>query len=153
PPPLYFSSLRPLSPLARRFHICEGPGGTLVVVDPHAALERVRLQALREALEDEEGASSQATLFSSTLTLSPDGARLVTQGLPALRRLGFGLEPFGGTTFALSALPVGLEAMDALAALREVAQALPPPGSTLTSLTLAEALRVLACHAAGAAGR
>jgi DNA mismatch repair protein MutL len=34
-----------------------------------------------------------------------------------------------------------------------VAQALPPPGSPLDFTTLAEALRVMACHAAGAVGQ
>jgi DNA mismatch repair protein MutL len=152
PPPTYFASLKPLGPLFRRFHICEGPGGTLVVVDPHAALERVRLEAFRRAVREGEGASVQTSLFSSTLTFTPDEARVVAQGLPALRQLGFALEPFGGTTFALTALPKGLDALDALSVVREVAYALPPPGSPLTPAALAEALRVLACHAAGPPG-
>ncbi len=152
PPPTYFASLKPLGPLGRRFHVCEGPGGTLVVVDPHAALERVRLHAFREALVDGAPPSPQGSLFSSTLTFTPDEARVVAQGLPALRRLGFALEPFGGPTFALTALPRGLDALDALAVVRDVAAALPPAGAPLTPLSLAEALRVMACHAAGPSG-
>jgi DNA mismatch repair protein MutL len=153
PPPAYFASLRPLGALARRFHVCEGPGGTLVVVDPHAALERVRLAAFRRALEKGREASSQSSLFSATLTFTPDEARGVAAGLPALRRLGFALEPFGGTTFALSALPAGMDALDALTVVRDVSLALPPPGSPLDASTLAEALRVMACHAAGPASQ
>lgn len=149
PPPGYFGALRPLGMLAKRFWICEGAGGTLVVLDPHAALERVRLAGFHRALASGEAERTQTTLFSSTLTFTPDDARLVAQGLPALRRLGFGLEPFGGTTFALTSLPTGIEAVDGLAVVGEVAHALPPPGRPLDAVNLAEALRVMACHAAG----
>ncbi len=149
PPPGYFGSLRPVGMLARRFWLCEGAGGTLVVVDPHAALERVRLAGFHRALAKGRPEQTQTTLFSSTLTFSPDEARLVARGLPALRQLGFGLEPFGGTTFALTALPAGIEAVDGLSVVSEVAHALPGPGSPLDALSLAEALRVMACRAAG----
>ncbi|XXF75003.1 DNA mismatch repair endonuclease MutL [Myxococcaceae bacterium GXIMD 01537] len=146
PPPGYFGALRPLGTLGGRFHVCEGPGGTLVVLDPHAALERARLMGFRRAVEEERGAAP--SLFGTTLELPLPAARPLAEGREALARLGFDVEPFGGTSFALKAVPPGLEGAEPRALLEALARALPPKGSDLDTVTLAEALRVMACHAA-----
>ena len=49
---------------------------------------------------------------------------------------------------ALKALPAALLGCDARLLLEALGRALPPPGGPLDALTLAEPLRVLACHAA-----
>ncbi|MCP3064426.1 DNA mismatch repair endonuclease MutL [Myxococcus sp. K38C18041901] len=147
PPPGYFAALRPMGMLGGRFHICEGPGGTLVVLDPHAALERVRLTTYLRALEDEKGPPAPS-LFGTTLEFPVAVAKSLVEGREALSRLGVDVEPFGGTTVALKTVPPGLEGADARSLLEALARALPPRGATLDSVTLAEAVRVLACHAA-----
>ncbi len=146
PPPGYFGALRPMGVLGGRFHICEGPGGTLVVLDPHAALERARLTAFHHLLE--EGRAPAPSLFGTTLELPLPAARALVEGREALARLGFDLEPFGGTAIALKSVPPGLEGADPKALLEALSRALPPKGSALDAVALAEALRVMACHAA-----
>ena len=146
PPPGYFGALRPMGVLGERFHVCEGPGGTLVVLDPHAALERVRLMTFQRALEQEK--PPVPTLFGATVELPVSVAKTLVEGREALVRLGLEVEPFGGTTLALKALPPVLVGADARALLEALARALPPPGSALDEVSLAEALRVLSCHAA-----
>jgi DNA mismatch repair protein MutL len=146
PPPGYFGALRPMGVLGERFHVCEGPGGTLVVLDAHAALERVRLMTFQRALEQEK--PPVPTLFGATVELPVSVAKALVEGREALARLGLEVEPFGGTTLALKALPPALVGADARALLEALARALPPPGSALDAVSLAEALRVLACHAA-----
>jgi DNA mismatch repair protein MutL len=146
PPPGYFGALRPMGALGGRFHVCEGPGGTLVVLDPHAALERARLMDFHRLLE--EGRGPAPSLFGTTVELALPAARSLMGGREALARLGFDVEPFGGTSFALKSVPPGLEAADPRALLEALAQALPPPGTSLDAVGLAEALRVMACHAA-----
>jgi DNA mismatch repair protein MutL len=89
--------------LGGRFHVCEGPGGTLVVLDPHAALERARLMDFHRLLE--EGRGPAPSLFGTTVDLAVPAARALTGGREALVALGFDIEPFGGTSFAL----IGLE--------------------------------------------
>jgi DNA mismatch repair protein MutL len=69
-------------------------------------------------------------------------------GRDALARLGLDVEPFGGTSFALKSVPPGLESADPRALLEALSHALPPPGASLDAVGLAEALRVMACHAA-----
>jgi DNA mismatch repair protein MutL len=146
PPPGYFGALRPMGVLGERFHVCEGPGGTLVVLDAHAALERARLMAFHRALEREE--APVPTLFGATVELPVSVARALVEGREALARLGLEVEPFGGTTLALKAVPPSLVGADARALLEALGRALPPPGAALDATSLAEALRVLACHAA-----
>jgi DNA mismatch repair protein MutL len=146
PPPGYFGALRPMGVLGERFHVCEGPGGTLVVLDAHAALERARLMGLRKALE--EGRPPVPTLFGATVELPLSVARALVEGREALARVGLEVEPFGGTTLALKALPPSLVGADARSLLEALARALPPSGAALDAVSLAETLRVLACHAA-----
>ena len=58
PAPGYFASLRPLGTLRARALVCEGPGGSLVVIDLHAARERVLAHRLeREAAAPAGGAA------------------------------------------------------------------------------------------------
>jgi DNA mismatch repair protein MutL len=151
PPPGYFAALRPMGLLGGRFHVCEGTGGTLVVLDPHAALERARLTGYLRALEDEKG-PPPPSLFSTTLELPLAAAKALVEGREALAKLGFDVEPFGGTTLALKTVPPGLEGVDARSLLEALARALPPKGATLDAVSLAEAVRVMACHAARRAG-
>ena len=146
PPPGYFGALRPMGVLGERFQVCEGPGGTLVVLDAHAALERARLMSFQKALEQEK--PPVPTLFGATVELPVSVAKGLVEGREALARLGLEVEPFGGTTVALKAVPPSLVGADARGLLEALARALPPPGSALDAVSLAEALRVLACHAA-----
>jgi DNA mismatch repair protein MutL len=146
PPPGYFGALRPMGVLGERFQVCEGPGGTLVVLDAHAALERARLMAFQRALEQEK--PPVPTLFGATVELPVPAAKALVEGREALARLGVEVEPFGGTTVALKAMPPSLVGVEARALLEALARALPPPGAALDAVSLAEALRVLACHAA-----
>ncbi|MFL5353238.1 DNA mismatch repair endonuclease MutL [Archangium sp.] len=146
PPPGYFGALRPMGVLGERFHVCEGPGGTLVVLDAHAALERARLMTFQRMLGREE--PPVPTLFGATVELPVSVAKALVEGREALARLGLEVEPFGGTTLALKAVPPALVGADARALLEALARALPPPGAALDAVSLAEALRVLACHAA-----
>ncbi|MDC0707791.1 DNA mismatch repair endonuclease MutL [Stigmatella sp. ncwal1] len=146
PPPGYFAALRPMGALGGRFQVCEGPGGTLVVLDPHAALERVRLMDFHRLLE--EGKAPPPSLFGTTVEVPVPAARALMGGREALARVGIDLEPFGGTSFALKAVPPGLEGAEPRVLLEALAQALPPAGTSPDAVGLAEVLRVMACHAA-----
>ncbi len=132
PPPGYFASLRYIGELAKRYWVCEAPGGTLLVLDPHAVRERLALHALTR------GASTrQRTLFSAAVELPPQDVKRVGELSAAFERLGIEAEPFGSTTVAVKALPIGTT--DAEALLTELLQVLPDESA---------ALKILAHHAA-----
>jgi DNA mismatch repair protein MutL len=147
PPPGYFSGLRYLGVLGRRFWVCEGRGATLVAIDPHAARERVALASLGRALAAGTLAD-QRSLFGASIELAASQMAALTAALPALAALGFDAEPFGGSALALKSVPQGLESVDAPALLKDLAAVL-VPGPVGETAQLAPALRIVACHAAG----
>lgn len=146
PPSGYFAALRCLGSLGKRFWVCEGQGSTLVLVDPHAALERLRLHQLSQKLAAREP-PNQSWLFGGTVELPALEAGLLARGLSALGQLGFSLEPFGGNAFAVKAVPAELEGVELRPLLQEIATRLPPEPSPPA---LFPSLRMMACHAARA---
>ncbi len=147
PPPGYFAALRPLGMLARRFLVCEGAGGSLVVVDPHAALERVRLHALRKLWKD--GADpAQRALFSATVELGAAEAKALAAHGESLERLGIEAEPFGGSAFAVKSVPAVLAEVDGRELLAALAAQAPAEGGEWEG-----ALQALACLAARTGSR
>ena len=147
PPPNYFGQLRFMGELALRFWICEAPGGTLVVIDPRAALERVRLHQLRLALVNGTLARGQPTLFSATLALPAAELAQIADSTAALAALGLVVEAFGGNTVAIKSVPAMLEGADLRRLLIELA---PMLGQTPD---LNDALKVIASHAAALQAR
>ena len=107
PPKGYFSALRFLGDLGRRFWICESPGGSLVVLDPRAVRERVVLEGLRERFRKGTLAEAEATLFSTTVT-SPE-APVILAARERLSSYGIDVEDFGGETLAVKRVPPELE--------------------------------------------
>jgi DNA mismatch repair protein MutL len=104
--------------------LCEADDD-LLVVDQHAAHERINYERLRAAVES-EGVESTQLDPPSTLSLSPGEVAAVETHADELARLGFDCEPFGGGTVRVRAVPAPLGRVadaaaleDALAALRE----------------------------------
>jgi DNA mismatch repair protein MutL len=114
PPPGFFSQLRFLGELGRRFWLCEGLGGTLVVVDPRAVKERLAFGRLRARAHDRRGPAGPAvatsSLFSATVELPAAELDGVLAKASWLEQLGLELEAFGGTTLLLRGAPPELEA-------------------------------------------
>ncbi len=107
-PPLgYFSALRFLGELGKRFWVCEGPGGSLVVLDPRAVRERVALKALRSRFREGTLGGAAATLFSTTVSCAQAPAILSVR--ERLATYGVEVEDFGGETLAVKRVPPELE--------------------------------------------
>lgn len=152
PPPGYFGSLAFLSELGARagrgrFWLCEGAGGTLVILDPRAVRERVLFQSLAERHEAGRLASAAPTLFSATVTLPAADAAALAGQRDVLEELGLELEPFGGDTLAVKRIPPELEACDVTALLGELA------ALVTTDHEPADVLRLMAHHGASGPDR
>jgi len=99
----------------------------MVLMDPHAAHERVLFE--RFMADMEQGAcASQALLLPESVELPPRDAARVRGVLELLQRLGFGISEFGGDTFVVDALPVHVAAAPAAALLVELALGLEQAG-------------------------
>jgi DNA mismatch repair protein MutL len=99
--------LRVLGQLGQTYIIAEGPGG-MYLIDQHTAHERVlyeRFTAERARM----AVASQQLLSPLPLELTPRQHAAMAEHAEALTELGFEIEPFGGETFLLRAVPAALE--------------------------------------------
>ena len=110
--------LRIVGQIGALYIVAEGPA-EMVLIDQHAAHERIlyeRLMAQRES-----GVATQTLLEAVPVDLPPDRIDLLEEHLGTLEKLGFLVEPFGGTTLLVRGLPALLGEMDPVAALEAVA--------------------------------
>lgn len=111
-------SLQVLGVLNQLYLVAKGSQG-LVLVDQHAAHERVLFeQLLRTARES--GSGRQQLLLPVTVDLSPSDTALLEQHLASLQGVGFGLEPFGGNTYLVSAVPSSFPQENVAGLLRDI---------------------------------
>lgn len=127
--------------------------GSLVLVDQHAAHERLTHEALR-AQHGAGGVHSQALLLPAVVDLAEaDAARLLAHA-DALRPLGLEIEGFGPGAVLVRALPAALGGPDPAPLLRDLADELAECGEATALLARLDAvLARLACHGSIRAGR
>lgn len=120
----------------------------LVLLDPHAAHERVLFERYMKAVA--AGAvESQALLVPETVNLPPADAQLCRRHLDLLRGLGFGISEFGGDTLVVDALPALLGGATATRLLPDVVSELESAGSRADhSRWSEEAIAQAACKSA-----
>jgi DNA mismatch repair protein MutL len=110
PDPGKLPPLRVLGQMAQCYIVAEGPEG-MYLIDQHAAHERVlyeRLLAVQVARE----VAVQRLLEPLTVELTPDQAEELETWLEPLHKLGFEVEPFGGHTVLVRAIPTTLGQID-----------------------------------------
>ena len=91
----------------------------LVLVDQHAAHERILFEELRRRME-EQGVPSQKLLISQTFELPPRDADWIEQNMSILQKMGIGIENFGPNTFKIDSLPGFLNVTDGAQFMRKV---------------------------------
>jgi len=94
-------------------------GDALLIVDQHSAHERVLYERTMRALES-GGGSAQKLLFPLTLEFAPAELDAIEAHAEPLARLGWELEPFGGRTVAVHAVPAPHARFDAGRCLKDV---------------------------------
>ena len=90
----------------RSYILCSGGGG-LIIVDQHAAHERVMFEAIVADYE-RRSSSAQTLLLPVVLELPHPQLSLLLRHRKVFERLGFEFEPAGGNAVLLSAVPVRL---------------------------------------------
>ncbi len=127
--------------------------GSLVLVDQHAAHERLVHEALR-AQHAAGGVRAQPLLLPAIVDLPPHDAARVLAATAALATLGLEIEGFGAGAILVRALPAALGAADPAPLLRDLADELAESGeSTALAARLDAVLARLACHGSIRAGR
>ena len=109
----------------------------LVLMDQHAAHERVLYEQLLEQMERNETVS-QKLLLAETVELAAPDATFLTEQVETLSRLGVGISVFGDRTFLLDALPPFAKVKDAKGFLLTLIDELKAAGSSVNSMRLGE---------------
>ncbi len=109
--PLLNVPLRLVGVIGRLYVLLESDRG-LVLLDQHAAHERILFEQMLTRLEQNNFAPSQKLLLPETIELPPRDAQFLREQLVVLTKLGVGLSEFGERTFLLDALPPFVKAAD-----------------------------------------
>ena len=99
------TGLRLLGVLENSYIVAAIPGG-LVLIDQHAAHERVLFERILNGID---GTLSQKLLMPITIELSPADMAYVARNLHEFENIGFEIEPFGRNTIKLNAIPAAIK--------------------------------------------
>ena len=125
----------------------------LVVVDMHAAHERIVYERLKSALAG-DAVPAQPLLLPVSFAASAVERATVSEHAATLLRLGFDLSPLSDTRLAVRSVPATLVDADAIALARAVIAELRESGATdVLAARRDELLATMACHAAVRANR
>jgi DNA mismatch repair protein MutL len=139
--------------IAATYIVAEAEDG-LVLVDQHAAHERLVLERLRAAGAGEGAAPAQALLLPEVVELDETACDRLEDAAVELAAYGLALERFGPAAMLVRSVPAVLKGGDVAALVRDVADDLAKNGA---ALLLAErrdlVLATMACHGSVRAGR
>ena len=149
--PMY-STLKILGQIFAGYIALEGEEG-LLLVDQHAAHERVTFERLRAEMRS-GGVRTQAMLTAATIEMNPSRAAHIEAALPELRAMGFDLEPFGPSTLLLKGTPAVFGAEGGAKLLADMLDSMGENGFRASGEgALEEWLKQLACHGSVRVGR
>ena len=147
-PPLGFA----IAQLHGIYILAENQEG-LVLVDMHAAHERISYERLKQAY-DGEGIRSQPLLVPVTIAMSEREVKLVDESAEVFRQVGFQVEPLGKETVVVREVPTLLRDADVETLVRDVVADIAIHGrSERLRETMNEMLSTMACHGSVRANR
>ena len=143
----------PIGQILDTYILAAAPDGALVLVDQHAAHERLTEERLRTEFEAGRIAA-QPLLVPVVVDFSPSEAARLLLETETLARLGLEIEAFGAGAILVRALPAALKNPDAAGLLRDLAEEFSESDAPLAlEARLDAALARLACHRSIRAGR
>nr|C6E4L2.1 RecName: Full=DNA mismatch repair protein MutL [Geobacter sp. M21] len=141
----YFSSLGVIGQFNASYILCQR-GTDLILIDQHAAHERVAFEKLKGQFAGRE-VDSQGLLFPETMEFSFRESAVLREHQAELARLGFEFEEFGGNTWLLKGVPQVLSATRYVDTIRDILEEL---GSLSRSRAFSDIqedlLARIACH-------
>lgn len=139
--------------VAQTYVIAEAADG-LVIVDQHAAHERLVLERLRAAGAGDKLAAGQALLMPAVVDLEEPACDRLEEQADAFASLGLTIERFGPAAMLVRSLPSVLAGADPTALLRDLADDIALHGeSLLLAERIEHVLATMACHGSVRAGR
>ncbi|NIS61561.1 MAG: DNA mismatch repair endonuclease MutL [Proteobacteria bacterium] len=143
----FYTSLFPLGQIGGTYIVCHGPQG-LVIIDQHAAHERVLFEKLKHQFGN-AAVVRQVLLFPHVMELSPAEDQILGVYKDELEKLGMEIEAFGGTTFAVKSVPQVVAGEDIESLVKDIIGELASEGRSLQGAAMTEKVfTIIACHGA-----
>ena len=120
-----------------KLYILMENGEGLVLVDQHAAHERILFEKLRRDMES-EGVPTQRLLIPLTVNVTPKDYDWITTNAPTLEKMGFSLEPFGNSTLKIDGIPQFFRTDDPSVAIRQLVDELRSMTTATSRLRMGE---------------
>ena len=142
-----FGDLRVIGQCRDMYIICESSDG-LVLIDQHAAHERILFEQLKHRFQD-AGETSQKLLIPETIDLGYREATILERLIPNLFEIGLEIAHFGGDTFVVKAVPLLLKNREIKPLVIEMVEKTAQIGfSSGMEAVLDQCLELMACHGA-----
>jgi DNA mismatch repair protein MutL len=133
--------------LHNTYILCES-SDELVLIDQHAAHERILFEKLKDK-SSSASKSAQKLLIPETIDLGYREADILTKLIPDLKELGLAIEPFGGNTFVVKAVPALLGNREVKPLVIEIVEKMAQIGFTPgLEKAIDQCLLLMACHGA-----
>lgn len=140
-----FGDLKVIGQIHSTYILCESDT-ELIIIDQHAAHERIVYEKLKKNAQDSIQAS-QKLLIPETLELGFQEAQIMAQLAPELNRFGLEIEPFGGNSFVIKAIPALLVQAEIKPLVIQMVEKIAEIGFAPGIETVIEqSLMLMACH-------
>jgi DNA mismatch repair protein MutL len=143
--------LRILGQIKKLYIVAEGDDG-LVLIDQHAAAERIRFELLQERYKSKK--ISQELAVPISLEMSPSERIMMASWQETLQDIGFEVSPFGGDTYNVRAVPALGRRLESAQAVHDILRDLFSLGKVSPASTNKdEILKLLACKGSIKSGK
>jgi DNA mismatch repair protein MutL len=143
----FFSDLRIVGQIHNTYIVCEDPEGC-ILIDQHAAHERVIFEQIQVRTKNQK-VPSQTLLMPEILEPGFRESEILQKLIPELAKAGWDIEPFGGGSFAIKAVPSVLADGETAPVIREMLEKVIELGfATNLESALEESKKIMACHSA-----
>jgi DNA mismatch repair protein MutL len=143
--PDYFAGLRVIGQFKRQYILCED-ANSLVIIDQHAAHERIAFERLKVSY-GLDAPPTQPLLIPHRIELDAIRTQCLEEFLSFFARVGMEIEPFGGNSFALKSVPMVLDGYDHEGIIKDALDDLSNLGQTRRlEEALDSVLSRMACH-------
>jgi len=140
-----FADLLVIGQIHNTYIVCESDDG-LILIDQHAAHERIMYEQLKRRSEGLK-AQAQKLLVPETVELGYREAAILEKLLSEFDGIGLEIEPFGGNTFVVKAVPEMLAGREVKPLILDIVEEMAAEGfSAGPAQSIDECLKLMACH-------
>ncbi len=115
----FYSSLKIIGQIRELYIVCASPNA-MVLVDQHAAHERINYEKLKSGYLEKNGLEIQELLMPEVLEFPPYESSLVERHIKDFELLGLRIEEFGNNSFLIRSVPALLKNVDSAGLVKDV---------------------------------